>query len=86
MDCRAPESLVDIDVAEPCDRPLVEQRRLHGSATALQPLRQPAGREAALQRLDPELLREVRLELARLEQEPRAEASDIAVGDVRPVV
>ena len=29
---------------------------------------------------------DVRVDLGRLEQQPRAEAADVAVGDVRPVV
>src|SRR5207245_9482026 len=66
--------------------PLVEQRRFHGSPPPCQALRQSPGREAALQGLDAHPVREVRLELAGLEQEPRAEAPNVAVGDVRSVV
>ena len=41
---------------------------------------------AALERLGPEALRQVRLELVWLEQRPGSEPPDVAVDDVRPVV
>ena len=34
----------------------------------------------------PRRCREVRIELVRLDEQPRAEAADVAVDDVRPVV
>ena len=86
MDPRAPQRLVDVDVPEPCHGSLVEQRCLDRGTTPLQALREPARVEAALEWFDPHLSRQVRLELARLEQEPRAEAPDVAIRNVRSVV
>ena len=48
--------------------------------------REAARGERAAERLDAEPLVEVRVELAGLEQQPRAEAAHVAVGDVRSVV
>ena len=48
--------------------------------------RAPSRVNAALERLRADPRVEVGLELARLEQEPRAEAPDVAIGDVRSVV
>ena len=86
MHFRAPERLVDIDVPEPRDRALVEQRRLDRSAASLEPLREAARRERALERLAPEPLREVPVDVFGLEQVPGTEAAYVTIGDVRPVV
>jgi hypothetical protein len=43
-------------------------------------------REAALKRLTPDPGRQIRVELAGLEQEPGSKPANIPVGDVRPVV
>ena len=51
-----------------------------------EPLAQALRRERGDERLLAEARPEVRLELARLEQQPRAEAPDIAVGDLAAVV
>ena len=44
------------------------------------------GVNASEKRLVPEALGQIRVELARLEQQPGAEAAHVAVGDVRSVV
>ena len=82
MDLRAPERLVDVDVPEPANGALVEQRSLDRRAPSLERSASARGREAASQWLRAELGVEVRLDLARLEEQPRAEAAHVAVGDV----
>ena len=86
MEAREPQRLVDVDVPEPRHRPLVEERRLYGRLAVFQPPGEEAGGKAPLERLGTDLDREVRLELPRLEQEPRAEAPDIPIADVRSIV
>jgi len=86
MDLRPPERLVDVDVPEPCHRPLVEQRSLDRCAAALESPREPARREGTLERLDAEPFFEVRLELVYLEELPGPEAADVTVSNVRSVV
>ena len=86
MDARAPERLVDVDVPEPGERALVEERRLDRRA----PLRRRSPSRAAVKSASsgssPSRVARYGVELARLEQEPGAEAADVAVGDVRSVV
>ena len=55
-------------------------------ASALEPLAEAFRREGGDERLFAEPRPEVRLELAGLEQEPRAEAAHVPVGDGRAVV
>ena len=86
VDARAPERLVGVDVPEPRDRALVEQRALDRRAAPCEPLRQPRGGEARPERLDAEPDAQVRIELAGLEQPPRAEAAHVAVGEPAAVV
>ena len=81
-----PERLVHVDVPEAGQGPLVEQRGLQRGAAPLQPLAQSLRREGGDERLLAETRPEVRLELARLEQQPGAETPDIAVGDLAAVV
>ena len=81
-----PERLVDVDVPEPGERALVEQRRLERRAAAREPLAEARAVKAAHERLRAQTRAEVRLELAGLEQQPGAEAAHVAVADVRPVV
>jgi len=86
VELRPPQRLVDIDVPEPRDRPLIEERGLDRCAAAFEPLPEPARCERALERLHAEPLFEVRVELAGFEQLPRAESADVAIRDVRTVV
>jgi len=86
MDAGAPERFVDVDVPQACDRPLVEQRSLHRRTPAGEPLAESPGREGSLERLTAEPLRKVRAELVGLEQEPRAEAADVTIRNIRSVV
>ena len=86
VDARAPQRLVDVDVPEAGERALVEERGLDRRAPLREPLAEPCRREERIERLLADARREVRRELARLEQEPGAEAADVAVGDVRAVV
>ena len=83
---RAPERLVDVDVPEAGERALVEERGLDRRATLREPLAETRRREERVERLLADARREIRLELARLEHEPGAEAPDVAVRDVRSVV
>jgi hypothetical protein len=86
MYLRPPESLVDVDVAQSRDGALIEERSLDRRAAAFEPLTEAARGERALERLDAEAPVEVRLELAGLQQLPRAEASNVAIAEVRAVV
>src|SRR3954452_7446982 len=86
MDLRAPERLVGVDVPDAGDRALVEERRLDRRLPLLQARRQRRRREGGAERLLAEPRIEVRVELVRLEQQPGAEAADVAIGDVRAVV
>ena len=80
-----PERLVDVDVPEAGDRPLVEERRLEGCPPPIEALAEPCRGERA-ERLGAEARREVGRELVLLEQLPGPEAADIAIGDVRSIV
>ena len=86
VDASVPERLVGVDVPDACDRPLVEDRRLDRRAATGQARRKGLRRESRLERLDPDSLREVGVELLGLEQQPRAEPPDVPVGDVRSVI
>ena len=86
MDLRPPEGFVDVDVPEPRHRSLVEQRSLDRCAAAFESLCEPPRRERTAERLDPEALFEIRLELACFQQLPGAEAADVAISDGRSVV
>ena len=86
VDLRPPQGLVDVDVPHARERSLVEQRRLdRGASTCEQPAEACCGEER-VERLLAEARREVRVELAGLEEQPRSEAAHIAVGDVGAVV
>ena len=86
MDLRAPEGLVHVDVPHSRERALVEERRLDRRTPPRETLAQPRRREEGVERLLADAGSQIRLELARLEQEPGAEAPDIAIGYVRSVV
>ena len=86
MDPRAPERFVDVDVPEPGDRSLIEQRRLDRSEPCLERSASRFDVNDASERLDAEPLVEVGIELVRLEQVPRTEPAHVAVRDVRAVV
>ena len=70
----------------PADRSLIEERSLDRRAAAFELSTEPSRRERSLERLDPESVIEVRLELAGLEQLPGAEAAHVAVRNIRTVV
>jgi hypothetical protein len=86
MDSRAPEGLVHVDVAHSGKRALIEKRGLYGCAAAGEPGAQLCRSELVRERLRAEALVQVGIELARLEEQPRAEAPDIPICDVRSVV
>jgi uncharacterized protein len=50
MDARAPQRLIGVDVAHPCDQPLVEQTGLHAGTRAREPPREPLQRERVRER------------------------------------
>ena len=81
-----PQSLVDVDVSHPGERPLVEKRGLERDAPAGEALTEPRGREEGIERFVPDAGAHVRLCLSGLEQQPRAEAPDVPVCDIRVVV
>jgi hypothetical protein len=83
---RAPQRFVDVDVPHPGERPLVEKRRLERRSTTRQALAEPSGGEQRIERLVADPLVDIRLGLAGLEQQPRAEAPDVPVCDIRSVV
>jgi len=86
VDLCPPQCLVDVDVPEPGNRSLIEERRLDGCASPFELGGEAASSERALEWLQPEPLLEVRLQLAGLEQLPRAEAPNVSIRDVRSVV
>src|SRR6185436_4099404 len=86
MELRAPQRLVGVDVPEPGDGALVEERGLERRASPDEAVAEDAGGEALLERLRAEADGEIRLDLVRFEQQPRAEAADVPVRDVRSVV
>ena len=81
---RAPERLVGVDVADARDRALVEQRRLHRRSPVREALREVPWLVRLAERLAADAGVDVRLDLVGLEQEPCAEAPDVAVGDREP--
>ena len=86
MDTRPPQGLVGVDVPHACEGALIEEHSLDRRAPRCQPFAQPPGVEPALERLPAKARREVWLELVRLDEQPGAEAADVPVRDVRPVV
>src|SRR3954470_13532078 len=82
VDPRTPERLVDVDVPHAGKRPLVEEGRLDRRTPPRELRAEPRSREQGMERLLPDLLVEIGLELARLEQQPRAEAADVAIRDI----
>jgi len=86
VELRPPQGLVGVDVPHPGKCALVEERSLEGRAPAGEAHAEAGGREERVERLVADARSEVRLRLPRLEQEPRAEAPDITVSDVRSVV
>jgi hypothetical protein len=86
MDPCPPERLVGVDVPEARGRALIEERSLDRRAAAGEPARERPRREAGFQGLVADARLEVRVQLARLEHQPRAEAPYVSVRDVRSVV
>jgi hypothetical protein len=86
VDLCSPQRFVDVDVPEPRHRSLIEERSLDRRAAAFELPTEPSCCERPLERLDPESLFEVRLELAGLEQLPGAEPAYVAVRNIRIVV
>ena len=73
MDPRAPERLVDVDVPEPGNRALVEQRGLDRRVAFLERRGECPRAEAAIQWLRAQPGVEVRVDLARLQEQPGTE-------------
>ena len=86
MDLRAPERLVGVDVPDARDRALVEDRRLDRGSPALELLAPGASPDTAASGSRPDARIDIGVHFGRFEQQPRAEAPNIAVGDVRTVV
>jgi len=85
VESRTPQRLVHVDVPHSREDALVEERRLERCATAREPLSESCRCEERVERLVADAGGEVRLCLAGLEQQPRAEAPDVAVRNVRSV-
>ena len=83
---RIPERLIGVDVPDAGECALVEDRRLHRGAAVLEPRPETCGGERAAERFGTDAFREIRLLFPTLEQRPRAEAADVTIGNVRPVV
>src|SRR5262249_2276208 len=81
-----PERLVDVDVAQPRDGPLVEQRSLDRGLAVGEAAGERLRRERTAERLAAEALCEVGVECVGLHEQPCAEAPDVAVDDLRAVV
>jgi hypothetical protein len=86
VDSRTPQRLVGVDVPDARDRALVEQRRLHRRAAMRERGGEVACPVARRERLPAEAGVDVRVDLVGLEEEPGAEAADVAIGDLRSVV
>ena len=86
MEARPPERFVRVDVPDAREDALVEDDGLERRLAAGEAVGERARGEAAAERLLADPLGEVRLELAGLEEQPRAEAPDVSIGDVRSVV
>jgi hypothetical protein len=86
VDLRAPERLVGVDVPDPGDRALVEDRGLDRRAPGLELLGEVLRLVRGVEWLATDARVEVGVHVGRFEQEPGAEAADVAIGDVRSVV
>ena len=86
VDLRAPERLVRVDVPDPGQAALVEDRGLDRSLPPFERFGQAASSEGRRERLPADPRCEVRVELSRLGEEPGAEAPDVSIHDVRSVV
>ena len=81
-----PKRLIRIDVADARDRALVEQRRLDRRTPVREALREVSRLVCRTEWLTADSGVDVGLDLVGLEQEPRAEAPDVTVGDARAVI
>src|SRR5438105_7460254 len=79
VDARPPERLVHVDVPHPGERALVEEGGLDRGASSVQALGEPLRRERRGERLAAYARLEVRRQVLRLEEEPGAEAPDVAI-------
>ena len=86
VDARPPERLVGVDVSEPGDRALIEHGSLDGRAPAAEPIAEIARCERCRERLGTEPHGQIRRQLVGLEDDPRPEAANVAVDDVRSVI
>src|SRR5262249_18616008 len=82
-----PERPLRLDVSPPLrERAWGGRRRLHGRPPRYQLRGEVARAIAGGQRFGPDARVEIRLDRVRLEQQPRAEAPDVAIRDLGPVV
>jgi hypothetical protein len=86
VDLGTPERLVRVDVPDPGQAALVEDRGLDGSLPPLKRFGQAACGEGRRERFPADPRGEVGVELSRLGEELGAEAPDVAIHDVRAVV
>ena len=86
IESRPPKRLVGVDVSDPGEGSLIEQSGLDRSPSAREPFGQLGGRESALERLEAETGRKVRVELVCVQDEPGSEPANVPVRDVRSVV
>jgi hypothetical protein len=86
VDLCAPEGLVSVDVSEPRNGALVEQRRFHRRPPSSKASGEPGCSKRASERLVPDSFSEVGLEFLGLDEKPGPEPAHVAVDDVRVVV
>jgi hypothetical protein len=86
MEPRAPERLIGVDVPEPGEPALVEERRLDRSSASRERFFELFSGEAAGKRLFAQAAVQVGLEFFWLHEEPGSEPADVSIHDVRSVV
>jgi hypothetical protein len=86
MDPCAPQCLVCVDIPHTRDRALIEEDGFDRCAAMRDSRQERPRRECALEGLTTDPFGEIGLQLAGLEEKPRAEPSHVAVDDIRSVV
>ena len=80
------QALADVDIAEPCDEPLVQKRCLEGCFSSAEQAGQAGSVEFIAERFEPQIAeKRMGAEIGSGDQIHEAEAAGIVVGDHRPV-
>src|SRR5207247_5549083 len=85
IDSPSPKRLVGVDVPDAGEVSLIEESGLDRGPPPLEPFRQLGRGKSALERLEPEARRQVRVELVRAQDKPRSEPANTPVRTVRAV-